>query len=166
MNTTEVTKNKRNGHKLNGFTIDDIGNDHLYTGLETPMKANAFKMSDEEKKQKIRKNFRQFEQFTAEQQQQIKQRVQTFRELPKQERLMLRQQWQKINQEQRNVINKQLRDKDDKKVIPVKEISKTDKKVKPDEPAEESNKSRLDSNRIQNNRTKPQRLNGPMRRTR
>jgi len=53
MNTTEVTKNKRNGHKLNGFTIDDIGNDHLYTGLETPMKANAFKISDEEKKEKI-----------------------------------------------------------------------------------------------------------------
>jgi GTP cyclohydrolase IA len=53
MNTTEVKKNKRNGYKLNGFTIDDIGDDHLYTGLKTPMKANAFKMSDEEKKQKI-----------------------------------------------------------------------------------------------------------------
>jgi len=53
MNTTEVNKNKRNGHKLNGFNIDDIGNDHLYTGLETPMKANAFKISDEEKKEKI-----------------------------------------------------------------------------------------------------------------
>ncbi|WP_394347691.1 GTP cyclohydrolase I FolE [Pontimicrobium aquaticum] len=53
MNTTDVTKNKRIGHKLNGFTIDDIGNDHLYTGLETPMKSNAFKISDEEKKQKI-----------------------------------------------------------------------------------------------------------------
>ena len=53
MNTTEVKKNKRNGYKLNGFTIEDIGDDHLYTGLKTPMKANAFKMSDEEKKQKI-----------------------------------------------------------------------------------------------------------------
>jgi GTP cyclohydrolase I len=53
MNTTEVTKNKINGHKLNGFTIEDIGNDHLHTGLETPMKSNAFKISDEEKKQKI-----------------------------------------------------------------------------------------------------------------
>jgi len=53
MNTIEVKKNKRNGYKLNGFTIEDIGDDHLYTGLKTPMKANAFKMSDEEKKQKI-----------------------------------------------------------------------------------------------------------------
>lgn len=53
MNTTEVKKNKRNGYKLNGFTIEDIGDDHLYTGLKTPMKVNAFKMSDEEKKQKI-----------------------------------------------------------------------------------------------------------------
>jgi len=53
MNTIEVKKNKRNGYKLNGFTIEDIGDDHLYTGLKTPMKADAFKMSDEEKKQKI-----------------------------------------------------------------------------------------------------------------
>lgn len=53
MNSTEVIKNKKNGHKLNGFTIEDIGDDHLYTGLETPMKANAFKISDEEKKEKI-----------------------------------------------------------------------------------------------------------------
>lgn len=53
MNTTEVKKNKRSGYKLNGFTIEDIGDDHLYTGLKTPMKVNAFKMSDEEKKQKI-----------------------------------------------------------------------------------------------------------------
>jgi len=53
MKTTEIIKNKINGHKLNGFTIDDIGDDHLYTGLETPMKRNAFKISDEEKKEKI-----------------------------------------------------------------------------------------------------------------
>jgi GTP cyclohydrolase I len=53
MKTTEIIKNKINGHKLNGFTIDDIGDDHLYTGLETPMKPNAFKISDEEKKEKI-----------------------------------------------------------------------------------------------------------------
>ncbi|MEZ4782118.1 MAG: hypothetical protein R2816_11365 [Flavobacteriaceae bacterium] len=54
MNTTELIKNKTNGHKLNGYTIDDIGDDHLHTGLETPMKANAFKMSDKEKKEKNR----------------------------------------------------------------------------------------------------------------
>jgi len=135
---------------------------------EMQQRSARWKEMPEEKKQKIRKNFRQFEQFSLEQQQQIKQRVQSFLELPKQERLLLRQQWQKMNEEQRDVINKKLRNKDDKKVTPAKEISKTDKadeKVKPDEPAEESNNSRLESNRMQNNRTKPQRLNRPMRRT-
>ena len=32
---------------------DEIGDDHISTGLETPMKANAFEMSDDEKKEKI-----------------------------------------------------------------------------------------------------------------
>ena len=40
-------------HKFNGFSIEDIGDDHLYTGLQTPMKKDAFKLSDEEKKQRI-----------------------------------------------------------------------------------------------------------------
>lgn len=41
-------------HKgLNGFSHDEIGDDHLFTGLETPMRQNAFEMSDEEKKYKI-----------------------------------------------------------------------------------------------------------------
>jgi len=74
-----------------------------------------------------------------------------------------------MNQEKRNVISEQLSDKDKKKIIPVKEIRKSDKteeKVKPDEATEESNNSRLESNRMQNNRIKPQRLNSPMRRTR
>jgi GTP cyclohydrolase IA len=53
MNTKELVKSKQNGHNLNAFAIDDIGDDHLYTGLETPMKPDAFKISDEEKKEKI-----------------------------------------------------------------------------------------------------------------
>ena len=40
-------------NKLNGFSEEEIGDDHIYTGLETPMKSNAFKISDEEKKDKI-----------------------------------------------------------------------------------------------------------------
>ena len=43
----------KNGTTLNGFTIDEIGDDHLYTGIETPMKTDAFKLSDDEKKAKI-----------------------------------------------------------------------------------------------------------------
>ncbi|WP_353778610.1 GTP cyclohydrolase I FolE [Winogradskyella sp. 3972H.M.0a.05] len=57
MKTLEFTKNKKNGHKLNGFTIEDIGDDHLYTGLETPMHADAFKLSNEEKKAQIAFHF-------------------------------------------------------------------------------------------------------------
>ncbi|TXE16038.1 GTP cyclohydrolase I FolE [Psychroserpens burtonensis] len=50
---TDTLKIKQNGHSLNDFNITDIGDDHLFTGLETPMKADAFKISDEEKKQRI-----------------------------------------------------------------------------------------------------------------
>ncbi len=53
MKTNNNTLTKTNGHRLNGFTIEDIGDDHLYTGLETPMKSDAFKLSDEEKKERI-----------------------------------------------------------------------------------------------------------------
>ena len=42
-----------NGHSFEGLTIEDIGDNHLLTGLDTPMKANAFDMSDKEKKERI-----------------------------------------------------------------------------------------------------------------
>ncbi len=38
---------------LNGFNINEIGDDHLFTGLETPMRDGAFDMSDSEKKERI-----------------------------------------------------------------------------------------------------------------
>ncbi|WP_299116224.1 GTP cyclohydrolase I FolE [uncultured Winogradskyella sp.] len=50
MDTTISTKN---GHELKEFSIEDIGDDHLFTSLETPMKPNAFDMSNDEKKQRI-----------------------------------------------------------------------------------------------------------------
>ena len=50
---TEILKPKKNSDKLNGFSMTDIGDDHLHTGLETPMKFDAFKLSDVEKKQRI-----------------------------------------------------------------------------------------------------------------
>jgi len=49
MKTQALTPEKN----LNGFTTEDIGDDHLFTSLETPMKANAFEMSNEEKKKRI-----------------------------------------------------------------------------------------------------------------
>ncbi|WP_296317684.1 GTP cyclohydrolase I FolE [Winogradskyella sp. UBA3174] len=51
MKTETITKT--NGEHFNGFTSDDIGDDHLFTSLETPMKANAFQMSNDEKKKRI-----------------------------------------------------------------------------------------------------------------
>ena len=48
-----------NGNKLNGFTFDEIGDDHLYAGIETPLKEDAFLLSDTEKKEKIADLFAQ-----------------------------------------------------------------------------------------------------------
>ncbi|GAA0723907.1 GTP cyclohydrolase I FolE [Aquimarina litoralis] len=48
-----------NGHGLNGFSIDEIGDDHISTGMETPMKEDAFDITDEEKKEKISYLFRE-----------------------------------------------------------------------------------------------------------
>ena len=52
---TEAINNKEQEEevKLNGLTVEEIGDDHLFTGLETPMKPDAFKISNEEKKEKI-----------------------------------------------------------------------------------------------------------------
>jgi GTP cyclohydrolase I len=36
-----------------GLDIDEIGDDHLYTGLETPLREDAFEQSDSEKKKQI-----------------------------------------------------------------------------------------------------------------
>lgn len=38
---------------LTNYSVDEIGDDHLFTGMETPMKKDAFEISDQEKKDKI-----------------------------------------------------------------------------------------------------------------
>lgn len=53
MITEVILKEKQQEQKLNGFSFEEIGDDHLFSGLETPMKPDAFKISDEEKKEKI-----------------------------------------------------------------------------------------------------------------
>ena len=45
--------------ELNRLSFEEVGDDHLYTGLQTPMKKDAFKLSDEEKKDKIEGLFSQ-----------------------------------------------------------------------------------------------------------
>jgi GTP cyclohydrolase I len=44
---------KENREIVNDFAHEDFGDDHLFTGLKTPMKATAFLISDTEKKEKI-----------------------------------------------------------------------------------------------------------------
>tara|TARA_R110000772_G_scaffold103606_4_gene204756 strand:+ start:620 stop:1315 length:696 start_codon:yes stop_codon:yes gene_type:complete len=51
--STETLNIEKGGLELNDFSTSEIGDDHLFTGLETPMKLDAFKLSDDEKKQRI-----------------------------------------------------------------------------------------------------------------
>ena len=53
MSTNLLVKEQKSNNQLEDLSFDDIGDDHLYTGLETPMKPGAFLISDEEKKEKI-----------------------------------------------------------------------------------------------------------------
>ncbi|WP_046755466.1 GTP cyclohydrolase I FolE [Kordia jejudonensis] len=58
MKTADVL-NHLNGNdvSLNGFSYEEVGDEHLLTGMETPMRSDAFQISDEEKKQKIAYHF-------------------------------------------------------------------------------------------------------------
>jgi GTP cyclohydrolase I len=51
LKTTDLTP--INDNIISHLSIDEIGDDHIYTGLETPMKPDAFVLSDTEKKEKI-----------------------------------------------------------------------------------------------------------------
>lgn len=48
-----ILKEKEASSKLGGFSSTEIGDDHLFTGLKTPLKPDAFKLSDTDKKEKI-----------------------------------------------------------------------------------------------------------------
>lgn len=50
-------KRKTNESPFHGLNAHEIGDDHLLTGLETPMRADAFAISEEEKKLKIEYHF-------------------------------------------------------------------------------------------------------------
>ena len=59
MITDVILKEKQTDQNLNGFSFEEVGDDHLFTGLETPMKKDAFKISDHKKKEKIASLFRE-----------------------------------------------------------------------------------------------------------
>ncbi len=58
LNTLPKPNGNSNG-SLNGFSTNDIGDNHLFTSLDTPMKDDAFAISDEEKKFRIAEHFSQ-----------------------------------------------------------------------------------------------------------
>ncbi|MBA2614084.1 MAG: GTP cyclohydrolase I FolE [Bacteroidetes bacterium] len=53
------TLHKENKTSLDELSIDEIGNEHIGTSIETPMKQNAFDMSNEEKIKKIEFHFKE-----------------------------------------------------------------------------------------------------------
>lgn len=62
MKQKEITLNTlhNNGKiKLSDLTAEEIGNEHISTGVETPLRADAFKLTDEEKMKKIEFHFRE-----------------------------------------------------------------------------------------------------------
>lgn len=44
-------------NNLNSYSAEEIGEDHLSSGMETPLRSNAFEISDEIKKEKIEQLF-------------------------------------------------------------------------------------------------------------
>ncbi|GAB1307981.1 GTP cyclohydrolase I FolE [Urechidicola sp. KH5] len=44
---------------IDNFSLEEIGDNHLFTGLETPMKKDAFSISDEDKKAQIAFHFKE-----------------------------------------------------------------------------------------------------------
>lgn len=62
MKTKEISLNNLiDGDRisLSALSIDEIGDEHISTGIETPMKTTAFDMSDDEKIEKIEFHFRE-----------------------------------------------------------------------------------------------------------
>ena len=54
LHNTRLNENKT---KLTKIRTDDIGDDHFFTGINTPLRKNAFDLSDEEKISKIKTLF-------------------------------------------------------------------------------------------------------------
>ncbi len=59
MGTNTAVFDKTNGHQLKGFPYEDIGDNHFFSGLETPLKANAFEITDCGKKDRIASLFKE-----------------------------------------------------------------------------------------------------------
>ena len=56
---TDSLSTQKISKSLSDFDFDEIGDEHLYTGLQTPMRADAFALTDHQKKEKIAHLFEQ-----------------------------------------------------------------------------------------------------------
>lgn len=59
VNNTLVNGVLKSQEIIEALTIDEMGDDHIYTGIETPLKTDAFELSDTQKKEKIAALFAQ-----------------------------------------------------------------------------------------------------------
>ena len=59
MRANYIAKINEDSLEINDFTIDEMGDNHILTGLETPMKDDAFDLSDENKIEHIAFHFRE-----------------------------------------------------------------------------------------------------------
>ena len=57
MKQKEITLNTPLNDNIIQLSTDDVGDEHISTGIETPMKTDAFKLNDEEKMKKIEFHF-------------------------------------------------------------------------------------------------------------
>ncbi|MDE0534712.1 GTP cyclohydrolase I FolE [Tenacibaculum sp. L6] len=57
MKHLETLLNTPVSDNIKNLSVEEIGDDHIYTGIETPMVEDAFLISDEEKKEKIAQLF-------------------------------------------------------------------------------------------------------------
>jgi len=56
---TDYLSNQKVSKSLSDFDFEEIGDEHLYTGLQTPMRDDAFVLTDQQKKEKIAHLFEQ-----------------------------------------------------------------------------------------------------------
>ena len=56
---TDSLSTQKVSKSLSDFDFDEIGDEHLYTGLQTPMREDAFALTDQQKKEKITHLFEQ-----------------------------------------------------------------------------------------------------------
>jgi GTP cyclohydrolase I len=56
---TDSLSTQKISKSLSDFDFDEIGDEHLYTGLQTPMREDAFALTNQQKKEKIAHLFEQ-----------------------------------------------------------------------------------------------------------